>query len=104
MAALKCPYAFPGVTRKSYWHDGEAAQEAPLTQLKIVAYLAGIADYGDATFSKFRHAWATQAEFLGISGAGIQHIMGHTTELTSLRHYRHSVRDHLTATVAEFDY
>lgn len=98
--ALKCPFAFPNVTRSNYWYDGPTAQK-PINRLKAVALRAGVED---ATFARFRHAWATQAEFLGIPGAGIQRILGHTTELTSLRNYRHSIAKNLTDTVAGFEY
>ena len=101
--AKACPFAFPGVTRKSYWHGGPSEYK-PLARLKSVAQLAGIANFGDATFSKFRHAWACQAEFLGISGAAIMRVMGHTTELTSLKNYRHSIEQNLRTTVQDFDY
>jgi integrase len=100
---LSCPYAFPNVTRTSYWHGGPPGH-TPLSRLKSVAQRAGIADFGDASFAKFRHAWATQAEFLGIPGAGIQRVMGHTRESTSRQHYRHSIAKNLTDTVAGFDY
>jgi integrase len=100
---LACPYAFPNVTRTSYWHGGPSGH-TPLARLKSVAYRAGIADFANASFARFRHAFATQAEFLGIPGASIQRVMGHTSEQTSLRHYRHSIAKNLTATVAGFDY
>jgi integrase len=98
--ALQCPWLFPGVTRRGYWHDGPGYQK-PLYSLQSVAARAGVAH---ATFAMFRHSWATQAEYLGVPGAGIQRILGHTTELTSLRNYRHSVAKNLTDTVARFDY
>jgi integrase len=101
--AMACPYAFPNTTRTSYWHGGPPGH-SPLARLKSVAQRAGIADFGSATYAKFRHAWATQAEFLGIPGAGIQRVMGHTTELTSRRFYRHSIATSLVQTVSGFDY
>jgi integrase len=98
--ALDCPYLFPGVYRQGFWNGGPPAQR-PLTRLKIVALRAGVKD---ANFKRFRHAWACQAEYLGIPGAGIQRVLGHTTELTSLRNYRHAIAKNLTDTVKGFDY
>ena len=46
--------------------------------------------------------WQPMVE--GIPGAGIQRVMGHTSETTSRRHYRHSIAKNLTDTVAGFDY
>ena len=67
---MRCTYAFPNITRTNYWYDGPTGQK-PINRLKAVAQRAGVPN---ATFARFRHAWATQAEFLGVPAAGIQRI------------------------------
>ena len=98
--ALACPFLFPGVYRQGYWNGGPVAQR-PLTRLKIVAERAGVKD---ASFKRFRHAWATQADFLGVPGSVTQKVLGHTTELTSLKNYRHAYAKALTDAVSGFHY
>jgi integrase len=80
-----CPWLFPNTLRTGPWVGGSAGQK-PVQRLKAAGLRAGVQGF---TFLSLRHAFATHAEFWGLSPAMIQRILRHTS-LGTQRHYRHA--------------
>lgn len=85
---------FPNRTRPTPWFAGRPGAK-PLDQVRAAGERASVPGL---TFLSLRHSWATHAETLwGLSGPQIARVLRHTTERTSIDHYRHADEANLRA-------
>ncbi len=84
-------WLFPTLCKKKPWLTGGPGHR-PLDQIRAIGERAGVRRLN---FRAFRHTYATQAEGLGLPEAFAQRMLRHTTPLTSRRHYRARVLEHL---------
>ena len=88
-------WVFPCVSLVNPWHTGSVAGR-PVGRLRALGERAGVPSL---TFLGLRHAWATHAEFWGLSELQVQRVLRHTTTSTQ-KTYRHAQIENMRAMVA----
>ena len=92
-------FVFPNEGRDGPWTGGTVGKR-PVDVLKALGERAGVPGL---TFQSLRHAFATHAEYWGLTDAQIQRILRHTNPNTQHR-YRHAELENMRRMVEGVDF